>query len=86
MTPWTFTPAMLQVAIRRDEHELTAVLMPDGETVLAPDEDLGFTVSLDVWRAAGGRELAHCRYPPRESVDSDPETHSALAEFGRGGR
>lgn len=34
-----------------------AVLMPDGETVLISDEDMGFTVTLAEWKRLGGADL-----------------------------
>ena len=49
---------LVRAAIARDAQERSAALHMDGETVHAPDDDLGFTVPLSEWRRLGGRELA----------------------------
>lgn len=65
--PWVFTQDKLTAAIQRDNQDRSAVLMPDGVTVLAPDDDLGFTVSLEDWLAAGGTPPASTQSPRSSS-------------------
>lgn len=65
VTTQRLVDVLVRAAVARDAVSGEAVLQPDGETVHAPDGDLGFAMPLSEWLRLGGRDLTPTSFHSR---------------------